>query len=211
MKIIVIDSGLGGKDFIQKVRGLHIKCEFAKPFDNMITTYKKQYVRDTIINLLTSYSYKNVDAIVIACHSISSCILDILLENSFVINKIKIYEPIIPMCLYIKEKKLKKILVLSTPLTHKIRWHDRLLKSIHRQISYVSFPLLAQEIEDHAPYDLDKLKKQKTFIETCDCVVLGCTHYNSIKDVISRELNTKYNFHGVILDSNEILINYFIK
>ena len=94
MKIIVIDSGLGGKDFIEKIKKINknIKCEFVKPFENMITTYNKQYVRDTMIKLLQTYSYQNVHSIVIACHSISSCILDILMENSFVINKIIIYD-----------------------------------------------------------------------------------------------------------------------
>lgn len=142
-----------------------------KPFENMITTYEKKYVRDNIINLLSNYSYKNIHSIIIACHSISSCILDILNENNFIINKIKIYEPIIPMCLL---QKYNNILVLSTPLTHKIRWHSRLIKSNTIQIKYVSFPLLAKEIEDNTSYNksLDRLKKQEEFIENCDCVVL---------------------------------------
>jgi glutamate racemase len=59
---------------------------------------------------------------------------------------------------------------------------------------------------------LDGLHKQKDFFEKCDCIVLGCTHYNIIKDVISREVSgNKYNFNGVILDSNEILANFFVK
>ena len=216
MKLIIIDSGLGGKDYIKKLNKLlhnDIECEFVKPFENMITTYDKKYVRDNIINLLSNYPYKNIHSIIIACHSISSCILDILIENNFIINNINIYEPIIPMCLYIKQIKKYNILVLSTPLTHKIRWHYRLLKSNSINIRYVSFPLLAQEIEENTSYNksLDRLKKQEEFIEKCDCVILGCTHYNIIKDVISHDLKTKYNFQGVILDSNEILLNFFIK
>ena len=216
MKLIIIDSGLGGKDYIKKLRNyihINIDCEFVKPFENMITTYDKKYVRDNIINLISAYSYRNIHSIVIACHSISSCILDILIENNFIINNINIYEPIIPMCLYIKQNKKYNILILSTPLTHKIRWHYRLMKSNSIKIKYVSFPLLAKELEENTSYNksLDKLKKQKEFIENCDCVVLGCTHYNIIKDVISHELQMKYNFQGVILDSNEILLNFFIK
>ena len=215
MKIIIIDSGLGGGDFITKLRreNINIECEFVKPFKNMVSTYDKKYVRNNIIKLLNTYSYNNIHSIIIACHSISSCILDILIENKFIYNKINIYEPIIPMCLYIKQNKYKNILILSTPLTHKIRWHYRLMKSKNINIKYLSFPTLAKELEEHTTYNksLDKLKKQKEFIIKSDCVVLGCTHYNTIMDVISNELKIKYNFQGVILNSNEILLKFFIK
>jgi len=212
MKIIVIDSGLGGKDFMKKLRWY--KCEFVKPHDTIVTGDNKIYVRDKIMKLLLSYSHTKIHSVIIACHSISSCILDILIENKFTINNIPIYEPIVPMCSYIIQKtyKNKNILVLSTPLTQRIRWHYRLLKSKCHTIKYLSFPELATELELGRSYNksLDRLQKQKEFIKYCDYVVLGCTHYNTIKDAISRELRIKYNFKGVVLDSNEILANFFV-
>jgi glutamate racemase len=215
MKIIVIDSGLGGKDFMKKLRGY--KCEFVKPHDTIVTGDDKIFVRDKIMKLLLSYSHTKIHSVIIACHSISSCILDILIENNFTINNIPIYEPIVPMCSYIIQKtqktyKNKNILVLSTPLTQRIRWHYRLLKSKFHTIKYLSFPKLATELELGRSYNnsLDRLQKQKEFIKYCDYVVLGCTHYNTIKDAISRELRIKYNFKGVVLDSNEILANFFV-
>ena len=215
MKIIVIDSGLGGKDFMKKLRGF--ECEFVKPFDSIVVPDDKIYVRNSIMKLLRSYSPNKVHSIIIACHSISSCILDILFENNFRINNIPIYEPIVPMCLYIRQnRRLKDILILSTPLTQRIRWHSRLLRANHRTIKYITLPLLAKELELGMNYNksLDRLQKEKEkeIIKKCDCIVLGCTHYNIIKDVISRELrDNKYNFKGVILDSNEILANFFVK
>jgi len=216
MKIIILDSGLGGKDFIKKLKKLkdiniNLKCQFVKIFDNMVSSYDKKFVRtNLLLKLYNEYSYKNINSIVIACHSASSCILDILIENNFNINNINIYEPIIPMCLHIKEKKYKNILILSTPLTEKIRWHYRLLNSNNIKIKYLTFPLLAKQIENNNDFNqsIKRLKTQKEYITQCDCVVLGCTHYNIIKDVILDELS-KYNFNGVILDSNEILVKYF--
>jgi len=213
MKIIIIDTGLGGKDFITKLRKEYrnIECEFVKPFADIIGNETKAFIRDTIMALLYTYSYKNIHSIIIACHSISSCILDILIHNKFIINGIRIYEPIIPMCLYIKQKKYKNILILATPLTYRIRWHYRILKTKRNQINNLPFPLLAKELETHTSYSksLDKLKKQKDFIEICDCVVLGCTHYNIIKNEITDELRYNYNFKGVVLDSNQILLKYY--
>lgn len=218
MKIIVIDSGFGGKDFIKKAKNFinkskNIKYKLLIPFDNMVSSYEKKFVRNNLLSILyNDFSYKKVNSIIIACHSASSCILDILIENDFIINNIYIYEPIIPMCQYMKEKKYKNILILSTPLTEKIRWHYRLLVSPNKNIKYITFPLLAKQIEDNSNYNnsLARLKKQHEFIKKCDCVVLGCTHYNIIKDDILDEL-VKYNFNGVILDSNEILVKYYDK
>lgn len=212
MKIIVMDSGLGGKDFINKLKKvIKIKYEFVKLFDHMVSSYNKNYVREYLLKLLNNYSSTNIKSIIIACHSASSCILDILIKNNFIINNINIYEPIIPMCLYIKEKKYKNILILSTPLTEKIRWHYRLLDSNNIKIKYITFPLLAKQLENHNNFDesIDRLKIQQDFIKKCDCVVLGCTHYNTIKDEILNELKNKYNFKGVILDSNDILLHYY--
>jgi glutamate racemase len=220
MKIIIVDSGLGGKDFIKKLlvfinkqKNINIKCKFVKLFDNMVSSYDKKFVRNNLLRILyNEYSYKNINSIIIACHSASSCILDILIKNNFIINNINIYEPIIPMCLYIKEKKYKNILILSTPLTEKIRWHYRLLSTNNIKIKYLTFPLLAKQIENNNNFNISikRLKKQKEYIKKYDCVILGCTHYNIIKDVILNEL-TKYNFNGVVLDSNEILVKYYEK
>ena len=117
------------------------------------------------------------------------------------------------MCLYIKEKKYKNILILSTPLTEKIRWHHRLLDSNNIKVKYITFPLLAKQLENNNNFDesIYRLKIQQDYIKKCDCVVLGCTHYNTIKDEILNELKTKYNFKGVILDSNDILLDYYKK
>jgi glutamate racemase len=123
MKIIVLDSGLGGKDFIKNLKNftnkknIIIRCQFIKLFNNMVSSYDKKFVRNNLLSILNDFSNKKVVSIIIACHSASSCILDILIENDFIINNIHIFEPIIPMCNYIKEKKYKNILILSTPLT----------------------------------------------------------------------------------------------
>lgn len=217
MKLIIIDSGLGGKDFMKKFRkryvNTNLQCEFLKPFENMINTYSIHYIRENIINLLHTFNNKYVYSIIIACNSISSCIIDILFLNNFIINRIKIYEPIIPICLYIHQKNIfKNILILSTPLTEKIGWHHRFLNRSNIIIKYVSFPLLAKELEEGTSYSksLNILRQQKEFISDCDCVVLGCSHYNAIKDEILSLLKIKYNFKGVILDSNIIQLDFFI-
>lgn len=216
MKTIIIDSGEGGYDFIRKLKkNITIPVQFIKLFNKLVSDYNKDYVRKNLLQILNNLSDKNPRFIIIACHSASSCILDILIKKNFIINNISIYEPILPMCFYIKEKKYKNILILSTTLTEKIRWHYRLLNSNDIQIKYITFPFLAKSIENHSEEEIndsiDRLIKKKDFLKICDCVVLGCTHYNTIKNLISNELKIKYKFNGVVLDSNEILLKYFKK
>lgn len=238
--ILVIDSGLGGKDFIEKLKKLHVhdssdrlkyKCKLIKPFEHMVSSYDKKYVRDNLMALLEKYTKNTnpnvkIHSVVIACHSASSCILDILINNNFMLNKVKIYEPIVPLCLFIQQqnntyenkkiKKYKNILILCTPLTQKIRWHERLIMQLNganMNVHYIGFPFLAEQLEKNIDYhaSLDKLKTKQTFIPRCDCVVLGCTHFNTIKDELHQELVKKYNFKGIILHSNAVLSNFCIQ
>ena len=180
----------------------------------MVPEYNKEDVRKYLLQKINNISKTNPHFIIIACHSASSCILDILIKNNFVINNINIFEPILPMCFYIKDKKYKNILILSTTLTEKIRWHYRLLNSNDIKVKYITFPLLPKIIENKGKdfkKSFNRLINKKDFLKNCDCVVLDCTHFNIIKGLISKELKTKYNFNGIVLDSNEILLKYFNK
>ena len=218
MSILVLDSGAGGYDFISKMKG-EIKQNnsvlFQKIFKNkLVSEYDKKYIKFNLMKLLIKVTKKNVKFLVIACHSASSCILDNFLKGTFCLNDICIYEPIIPTCKYITEKTYRKILILSTEITAKIGWHRRLLSNENVEIKYLTFPTLAKKIEN-SDSDLEKsimrLSRKKNFLEDCDCVILGCTHYNTIKESITNDLRNNYKFTGDILDSNEILLNHVTK
>ena len=119
MKAIVINSGEGGKILNKEIKKVKMELQFVKIFNKLVSNYSKEYIRENLLKLLYDLSKKHTH-IIIACHSASSCILDILIKNNFIIYNMKIFEPIIPMCLYIKEKNYRNILILSTPLTEKI-------------------------------------------------------------------------------------------
>jgi hypothetical protein len=61
MKIIIIASGLGGKDFIKKLKkNIKLETHFVKPFDNMVSSYNKNYVRNHLLQILNTYSYNKL-------------------------------------------------------------------------------------------------------------------------------------------------------
>lgn len=219
MNIVVIDSGKGGRNFIEKFNKKDIKVKFCKisylksdPF-GIVSFNSKEYIRNHILETINNYSCKNTSYIIMACHTVSSCILDLLLKNCNMLNNIRIFEPIVPVCEYIKEKKYKKILVLSTIKTARVRWHERILSDSNIIVEYISFPQLDMKIENHKgsiEESLERLKSKSEFIKECDGVVLGCTHYNVIKDDILKSLKM-YNFRGDLIDSNVVLYKYFMK
>jgi len=211
-----MDSGQGGYDFIKKMKKKNTQIQFLKITNSgkMAGEYNKKDMRKKLLQKINNLVKLNPRFIIIACHSASSCILDILIKDNFVIDNINIFEPIVPMCFYIKKKKYRNILILSTTLTEKTRWHYRLLNSNTVQVKYITFPLLAEKIENNSKEFNESIKRlinKKEFLKICDCVVLGCTHFNIIKSLISRKLKEKYKFNGVVIDSNEILLKHFNK
>lgn len=158
---------------------------------------------------------KKYKCISIPCHSASSCIMKILLNNRFRIENIDIYEPISSTCWYIySQGNIKNVLVLCTPLTSKLAWHKHILADLYGiSCVYISFPSLAKIIDNRGNYEkaLKPLKdisvEMKEFIQNkCDAVVCGCTHYNKVLTNIKSILKD-YNFNGEILDSNQLLVN----
>lgn len=213
IKILVLDGGTGGKDFIKKIQKKYSNIKFIQIPKNVFSVKNKKIVSKKLLKKINDISEESV-FIILACHTASSYILENLIENNFIINGNYIFEPIIPMCLHIKEKKYKNILILSTQKTEKIQWHKKLLSSENMIIEYLSFPSLVNIIDNNTKdYEksFNRFTNKKEFLKKCDCVVLGCTHYNTIKNIISKELKTKYDFKGIILDSNQILLKYFIK
>ena len=219
MTIIVLDicekdshvnkyNNCGGVNFIKKIQKTNsMKIKFISLYPEIPNpTTNKSNTRSCLLKKIDSF--QNTKYIVIACHTASSCILDLLINNNNLINNIKIFEPIIPMCIYINQKKYQNILILSTPLTGKIRWHARILQC---RVKYMMFDSLHTYIENgdsnNINRTLERLSTHKHFIPICDCVVLGCTHYNIIKNNISNYLKQN-NFTGKILDSNYVLYKY---
>lgn len=220
MNIIVLDickkgnnfkpyHNCGGMNLIKKYQSNSIKMEFISLFPEIPIGANKEYTRNNLLKTINNF--QNIKYIIIACHTASSSILDILINNDHLINNIKIFEPIIPMCIYIKHKKYQNILILSTSLTARIRWHARILKS---NVKYMTFNSLPYDIDNNNINNihntLERLSSVKDFLSICDCVVLGCTHFNVIKDTICKYLQ-KYNFSGQILDSNSILYRHVNK
>ena len=217
MKLLIIDSTNGAKTLINSVKHINttdyklVKLEIAK-----LLVFNKNNMRDHISELLFNNLTNNYDICIIMCVSASSSILDILIKNNFVIANVLIIEPILPICLYIKKRKFKTLLILSSSLTQKIRWFSRILNSNTNSntnnvtIKYATLKLSENEMTNNVKISagVNNLINYKAFIGKCDGILLGCSSYSLIKNIIAKELKSKYNYQGELLDSSIITFEY---
>ena len=213
MRLLIIDSNNGSKTLINQIKTLkYVEYKLVKLALANLSNINKQTLRDLTLNILKNNLPKNYDLCIIMCISASSAILDILIKNNFIIANTLIIEPLIPLCLYIKKHKFKTLLILSTQITQKIRWISRILNAYNVNIVYASLNLPENQMTNITKINeaIEKLENLKTFITKCDGIIIGCSSYSLIKNIIAQQFKSKYNFDGYILDSSIITFEYFI-
>ena len=211
MRLLIVDSNKGAQTLLNLIKTVkNVDFKLAKLAVSNLSSVNKQTLRDYTIKLLTNNLSNNYELAIIMCISASSSILDILIKNNFIIANTLIIEPIIPLCLYIKKHKFKTLLILSTSITHKIGWISRLLNGTNVTVIYASLNLLENQMTNITKISeaIEKLANLKTFIAKCDGIVIGCSSYSLIKNIIMQECKTKYNFKGALLDSSVITFEY---
>jgi glutamate racemase len=216
MKLLIIDTNNGAQTIINSLKTVNnLDFNFVNLAISNLPIANKASIRDLTLKLLIkNLTLKNnYNVCIIMCISASSSILDILIKSHFIIANVLIIEPLIPLCLYIKKHKFRTLLILSTKITYKINWISRLLNSSTVSITYASLNLLESEIKNNVKVHdaINKLQNYKAFIAKCDGIVIGCSSYSLIKNVIAQELKLKYNFNGQLLDSSIITFDYFNK
>jgi len=203
----VFDSGLGGlivaKEILKRVNSpiLYFGDTAHLPYG---TKSKK-----AILN----FSQKNTEflikkgakIIVVACNT-SSAVAGDFLKRKYKIPIFDVIDPVVEK-LYFKSKtkQIKKVGIIGTPTTIKSGIYQNKIKKIFGnqiKVYLKACPLLVPLIEEGWIYHkvtkevlkeyLLPLKKKKT-----EALILGCTHYPLVKDLILKEIGEKVE----ILDS----------
>lgn len=75
--------------------------------------------------------------------------------------------------------------------------------------TYISLPKLPSAIEHHQPLGLllQKLSSYQQLLKMCDCLVLGCSHFNGIEKIIQQKLR-QYSFSGKIINTEQIMYQF---
>ena len=203
MRIGIFDSGIGGVNVLSSLIKKFPNNEYIYFGDTLNLPYgnkEKNELLNLACNAINFLLSKKVDIIIIACGTISSnCYND--LKNKY---KLKIYDIISPTLNYLKKCEFKKIGVIGTIKTIE----SNIFNISNKDILMKKTPNFVPIIENN---EIEKRKKEiindvKEFINY-DILVLGCTHYPILKNIIEKNIHIKTIDMGEILSSNINLTN----
>lgn len=197
MRIGVFDSGLGGINVLSCLIKKYPNNEYVYFGDTKNLPYgdkNKEELLKLASDAIDFLISKNVDLIIIACGTISSNCYDELRKK----YSIPLYDIISPTINYLKKYELDKIGVIGTSRTIESGIFNIEGKSILMKAT----PNLVPIIENNSIYEnKDNIIQELNEFNDYDLLVLGCTHYPILKDIIEKNINTK------TLDMGEVLID----
>ena len=197
MRIGVFDSGLGGINVLSCLIKKYPNNEYIYFGDTKNLPYgdkTKEELMKLASNAIDFLLTKNVDLIIIACGTISSNCYNELKEK----YSIPLYDIVSPTIKYLEKCNLEKIGVIGTKRTIE----SKIFNIENKNILMKSTPSLVPIIENNTILEnVDSIIKELSCFNNYDLLVLGCTHYPVLKNIIESNIKTK------TLDMGEVLTN----
>ena len=210
----VFDSGIGGLTVVKKLLSTLPKESIVYFGDTARVPYGSKS-NETVIeysiqntNFLLS---KNVKAVVVACNTVSSIAIQEL-KNRYNVPVIGMIEPGAYMA--VNETKNGKIGVIGTRATVGNKAYSRAIKKLDSKIETFekACPLFVPIAEEgwtrhKATYEIaEEYLKELRDLEI-DTLVLGCTHYPILADIIQEVIGGKVKLIDSGIASSEIVKN----
>lgn len=182
------DSGIGGIALLNECEKRSDNCRFAYFSDNYNVPYGNRS-HEEILKLVSAAFEKienlHPDVAVVACNTVTAeCIKPLRQKYDFPIIGIQpAVKPAIEQC--------GSCAVLATPATAASEALKTLVSKYggETNVKIIPCPELAAYIENNVfNYDIAKLNSLLPDVD-CASIVLGCTHYSFIKDVINERYN----------------------
>lgn len=208
-RVLIFDSGIGGLSINDEIKKMIPNISVTYVADNRTYPYgtlSEQALIERIIDLFPKLIERFCpEAIVIACNSASTLVLDHLREQTDI--------PVIGVVPAIKPAaqltRTHTIGLLATPGTVRRAYTDRLIQEFapHCTVTKVGSHELVHEAENKLrgqPTDSHIIKNVVSpFINTkeLDVLVLGCTHFPFLKEELTQILGTQIT----LLDSGEAI------
>ena len=210
----IFDSGIGGISILEKLKQLLPNENFIYLADNRNCPYGSKSKKEII-----SLSKKNCEKLIEL-----NCKIIIIACNTSTTNSIKKLREIIAIPIIgiepglkpaIHYTKTKNIGILATEKTLGSKLFFETLNQnkiddihIHEQIGYELVNLI--EEDSHSKQNLQKILEKylvPMINKKIDCLLLGCTHYNHIKDVIEEIIPVDIKIVDTIAPVNKRVLN----
>ena len=194
--ILVIDSGLGGLSVLAELVKI-LPANYLYYADNKNCPYgakTKEEITLILSQIICEISLKyQLKMVILACNTATTSAIDSLrttFKNLIFIGT----EPAIKLA---EKLHYENVLALTTPTTADQDKYKQLQLSLKNNIKTLKMKALAVTIErffvNYTILNALRLKKELFFIKkhakNHDCIVLGCTHYVLIKDLIEKYTN----------------------
>ena len=190
MKIGILDSGIGGLTVLKQLINLYPNNEYIYFGDTINMPYGEKTQQEVIgygNNIIKFLESQDVDIIIIACGTLSN--------NINYLNSNKKLVSLLPF-LNNKLDKYREVSIMATPLSIKSNIYE---KYIHTKLDLIPCYDLAGSIEHNDEIKIEKLVKKYVSDIKGDVLLLGCTHYPIVKNVIK-----KY-YKGVIMGLDDFI------
>jgi len=185
----VFDSGIGGLTVVKEIKKKNPGCSVVYLGDTARVPYGPRG-REVILRFsqecIKFLQKFEIDALVIACNTVSALAAEEIKKDL----QIPVYEMLHPAVSAAKKRtKNNKIAVIGTHATISSHAYRRLLTgcNVFEQVCPLFVPCIE---EGEVSGEIIELlaKKYLSFVkdEECDTLILGCTHYPIIKDVIKK-------------------------
>ena len=210
----IFDSGIGGISILEKLKQLLPNENFIYLADNRNCPYGSKSKKEII-----SLSKKNCEKLIEL-----NCKIIIIACNTSTTNSIKKLREIIAIPIIgiepglkpaIHYTKTKNIGILATEKTLGSKLFFETLNQnridnihIHEQIGYELVNLI--EEGSHSKQNLYKILEKylvPMINKNIDCLLLGCTHYNHIKDIIEEIIPVDIKIVDTIAPVNKRVLN----
>lgn len=216
--ICVYDSGIGGLTTLSEIIKLKPNENYLYFADNKNCPYgnksKKELTRLVIQNINEILQKFKIKMLIFACNTITAVSVNKVRR----IYKFSIVgmEPAIKLAM--ENSGNKSIVAIMTKSTLRQKRYKNLVKQTSGNVCSVSFKNLANDIEQNKIFDKNinyedyfTAIKDSITENNSDCLVLGCTHYIYLKQILEKQLKTKvYDGNkGVARRVSQLLENSF--
>ena len=203
MRIGIFDSGIGGINVLSCLIEKYPNNEYIYFGDTINLPYGDKTKEELMILASRAIEFllsKKVDIIIIACGTISStCFKELRRKYS-----IPLYDILSPVIKYLNECSLKKIGVIATKRTVESNIFDIKNKKILMRQTPSFVPIIENNLIEEKKEEI--LKELEPFNDY-DLLVLGCTHYPLLSNLIETKMHLNLLDMGKCLASTIKLDN----
>ena len=200
-QIGIFDSGVGGYTIYQACVKAYPHHSFVLLADQFHLPYgnkSKPELQTIFHSMMEVFRSLDVSTILIACNTMSSLLDDELRTMYPDLKLISIIEPTLSLI-----DPQKSILLLATKATLNSGKYQKAIKFMNPQVELIEVwgQDLARWIEEEESDVIEEFVKQSISIHSVSQIVLACTHYPLIKEVIAQYASAH------LIDSIQVMVD----